>query len=480
VPGVPHLPVLRFGSAYESLDTIEVVDHRTKEPLAVVSQANPGLLRRDLKQLPAAAALLREMPARELTAVCGRAAELFAGAELPQNERGDVQSPGQYLSRLSATSGMPESLCRSNLEKVAKVLREMPALLLGLTRGLDPEVLDTGLTEQAGLQLSYASASDGLAVILPSNSPGVNSIWLPSVALKTPVLLKPGREEPWTPMRIVQALIQAGCPKEAFGFYPTNHEGASLLLEGSGRALLFGDERTTLPYRQNAAVQVHGPGRSKVILGPDEIDRFEEHLDLLVESVAGNGGRSCINASAVFVPGRGDEVAEALAERLSSIEPRPLDDPEAALCAFANPAFGKVIDAAIEEGLAQGGAEDRTAALRDGPRRVELDGSTFLRPTVIRCQSVDHPLANTEFLFPFASVVEVAPERMAEAIGPSLVVSAITRDRALTEALIRSRLVQRLNMGPFPTTRVDWDQPHEGNLFEFLYSRRAIACHAEW
>jgi hypothetical protein len=25
-----------------------------------------------------------------------------------------------------------------------------------------------------------------------------------------------------------------------------------------------------------------------------------------------------------------------------------------------------------------------------------------------------------------------------------------------------------------PTTRVSWDQPHEGNLFDFLYRRRAL------
>ena len=480
VPSVPHIPMLRYGAAYESLDTLEVVDHRTQEPVAVVSQANPGILRRDLKQLPRAAAALRSVPARDLLESCGRASELFLAAELPLNERGDTQSARQYVSLLSATSGMPHALCRANMDKLAKVLRELPALLNGLTRGLDPDLLDTGLTEQAGAQLSYASATDGLAVILPSNSPGVNSIWLPSVALKTPVLLKPGREEPWTPFRLVQALIAAGCPKEAFGFYPTAHEGSTALLSGCGRALLFGDERTTAPYAHNAAIQVHGPGRSKVIIGPDEIDQFENQLDLLVESVARNGGRSCINASAIFVPSRGAEVAQALAEKLARIEPKPLDDPEAALCAFANPKFAEFIDSTIDAGLAQGGAEDRTAALRDGPRQLELCGSTFLRPTVIRCDRVEHPLANTEFLFPFTSVVEVAPEDLLATIGPSLVVSAVTRDRALIDALIRSPLVQRLNLGPYPTTRVDWDQPHEGNLFELLYTRRAFARHAEW
>ena len=34
--------------------------------------------------------------------------------------------------------------------------------------------------------------------------------------------------------------------------------------------------------------------------------------------------------------------------------------------------------------------------------------------------------------------------------------------------------VDRLNLGAIPTTRIGWDQPHEGNLFDHLYGRRAI------
>jgi hypothetical protein len=63
---------------------------------------------------------------------------------------------------------------------------------------------------------------------------------------------------------------------------------------------------------------------------------------------------------------------------------------------------------------------------------------------------------------------------MLEAIGPSLVVTALTVDPRFIESLIASPLIERLNLGPLPTTHVQWDQPHEGNLFEFLYRRRAI------
>jgi len=40
--------------------------------------------------------------------------------------------------------------------------------------------------------------------------------------------------------------------------------------------------------------------------------------------------------------------------------------------------------------------------------------------------------------------------------------------------LMTSTHIERLNIGPYPTNRVQWEQPHEGNLFEFLYRRRAL------
>jgi hypothetical protein len=53
-------------------------------------------------------------------------------------------------------------------------------------------------------------------------------------------------------------------------------------------------------------------------------------------------------------------------------------------------------------------------------------------------------------------------------------VTAITRDERLIEQLLASPDIERLNIGPLSTMQVAWDQPHEGNLFELLYKRRAI------
>ncbi|MCZ7644095.1 MAG: aldehyde dehydrogenase family protein [Planctomycetota bacterium] len=471
---VPHIPALRFGRPYESLDVGEVKDCRSGRTLARLSLANGGLVRRDLlfKQ-DAAFEALQRLPVAALLEACAKAGELFMRAELPLGA-GHVQSPERYVETLSATSGLPHNMCRANMEKIHHVLTKMPTILKGLTRGMDLSVLDRGVGEQSGVPVCYVPMGKSLGVVLPSNSPGVNSLWLPAVALKIPVVLKPGREEPWTPWRLVQALVAAGLPAEAFGFFPCDHDGADAILRFCGRGMVFGDEKTVAKYAANPGIQPHGPGYSKILIGLDEIENWRAHLDVLVQSILANGGRSCVNASAVLVPKHGRAIAEALAERLGPVAPRPPADPEARLSAFANPAFAEYIDGAIEDGLRVKGAEDLAARFRGGPRKALFEGSTYLRPTVVWCDSFEHPLANREFLFPYASVLEVPQEQAVRALGPSLVVSAITRDEGFMRELLLASHIDRLNLGPVPTVSVSWDQPHEGNLFEFLYHRRAI------
>ena len=113
-------------------------------------------------------------------------------------------------------------------------------------------------------------------------------------------------------------------------------------------------------------------------------------------------------------------------------------------------------------------------------RHTHHDGAAYLLPTVVRCDSIEHSLGNTEYLFPFASVVELPQEQMLEKIGPSLVVTAITKDAGFIDELLHTPLIHRLNLGPVPTIQVEWDQPHEGNLFEFLFHRRAFQRARAW
>ena len=470
----PHLPALRLGRAYESLEKTDARDHRSGEPMAAVSHVNAGIIRRDLVRLEASRAALKNFTCAQLVEKCRQAAEIFVNSTLPLGDKGHTQSPQQYVETLSCTSGLPYTLVRRNMNRISTVLSQMGTILRGLTRGLDLSILDNGFGEQGGSAVSYFATTNSLGVIMPSNSPAVNSLWLPAIALKVPVVLKPGREEPFTPWRLIHSFLAAGVPAEAFGFYPTDHEGAGEILRLCGRAQLFGDKTTTDRYAGDPRIEIHGPGYSKILIGPDEIERWPQYLDLMVESIAQNGGRSCLNASAIIVPAHAAEIADGLAERLGPVKPRPIDDESAVLAGFANPKMAESINAAIDDGLQTFGAEEVTAKYRMGPRLVTLNGAVYLRPTIVRCDSLAHPLAIREYLFPYASVLEVPQARIVESIGPSLVVTAITRDERFIEQLMESPHIDRLNIGPLSTMQVPWDQTHEGNLFEFLYKRRAI------
>jgi hypothetical protein len=471
---VPHIPVIRRGRAYQSLDQHNIVDHRNGSVLATVSTINAGIIRKDLSRIGESRAALKKFTVAQLLEICTKAGDLFVNGSLPFGDKGHTQSPQQYVETLSSTSGLPHVMVRRNMTKIQHALINMRTVLNGLTRGLDLSIIDQGYGEQNGARVSYFASTQALGLVMPSNSPAVNSLWLPAIPLKIPVIIKPGREEPWTPYRLIQAFIAAGCPAEAFGFYPTDHEGAGEILRSCGRALIFGDKSTTAQYANNPAIQVHGPGFSKILIGEDEIERWPEFIDVMVSAISDNGGRSCINASAIVVPKYATEIADALAKKLGPVAPTKADDASARLSGFANPKMAEFIDATIEEGLKAPGATDVTAKYRNGDRKVAFEGGVYLRPTIALCDSFSHPLSNKEFLCPYASVVQVPQSEMLKQIGPSLAVTAITKDPAFIDQLLESPLIERLNIGPLSTMNVSWDQPHEGNMFEFLYKRRSI------
>jgi acyl-CoA reductase-like NAD-dependent aldehyde dehydrogenase len=465
-----HIPLLRHGRPYRSLDVVRRLHHRTREPFVEISQANVGLIRRDLLQQDAARQKLAACSSEHLLRICTDAADYFLRGDLPLGDA--VQTPEDYITQVSATTGLPHGLARNNMGKIHKMMVEMRAVLRGLTRSLDLEILDRGFGTADGQELSFFPRGNWLGVVLPSNSPGVHSLWIPAFALKVPLVLKPGGAEPWTPYRIIQSLIRAGAPPEAFCYYPADHAGGGEILRPCERGMVFGDAGSTKHWRNDARIEVHGPGYSKIVIGRDVIGDWQKYLDVMVASIAENSGRSCINASGVWAPSHASEIARALAERLNSIQPRETDDPEAQLAPFEDASVAtrtsEIIDSLLE------GARDVSAEMRARSRLVTHNGCAYLLPTVIQCASPEHPLANREFLFPFASVVEVSEDDIPNVMGPSLVVTAFTQNQKLIGRLLSSPLVGRLNIGAIPTNHIQWDQPHEGNLFDHLYSRRAV------
>ena len=466
-----NIPVLRWGQPYESLDQDEVIHFATGEPLAKVSQANPGLLKRDMRQADRARDILREISSAELIGMMKKAGELYLNAALPIGD--GEQTPDDFARQQSATTGLPEHMCKANMAKNHFVLQNMGQILEAQTRGLDLGILARGFgREDRGVVVSYQAQSSVVGMVLPSNSPGVHTLWLPIVPLQIGLVIKPGPQEPWTPYRMAAAYSEAGVPRDVISIYPGGGEMGAAVVEACGRTMIFGGQPTVDAYRGDPRVQVHGPGFSKILIGDDVVDDWEKHIDLIADSVYLNSGRGCINCSGVWASRHTEEIAQALAERLGPISPKPPDDPEAALAAFTVPGQAQSISASIQKDLEESGVRDMTGSF--GDRLVEEERCAYLRPWVIHCESPELAIANKEFMFPFVTVVRCPQDQMIEKIGGTLVGSAITEDEAWSRKLVDCRNIDRLNIGPIPTIKLDWLQPHEGNIIEFLYRARAF------
>jgi len=470
---VLEIPVVRWGQPYKSMEQESIVHFESGETLATVHQANSGLIQLDMRKAQKARDILRDIPILRLIEICKKAADLYLNEELPLGN--GSQSPAAFCTMQSATTGLPEHMCASNMKKNHFVLTHMADVLDALTRGLPLEILTNGYgLEERNVMVSYQANSPVLALVLPSNSPGVHTLWMPAIPLQLGLVLKPGPQEPWTPYRIYEAFAQAGVPREVFSIYPGGAEIGVAVVESYDRVKIFGGKPTVERYFENPKVQVHGPGFSKTLFGDDKIDQWEKYIDLMVDSVLVNSGRSCINCSSIWASRHGQNIAEALAERLGPIEPLPMTKRNATLAAFTLPGVAEAMNNEIDEGCKEKGVTEVSEKYRNGLRLVRHERCDYLRPTVLHCTDPGLAMANTEYMFPFVSVVDCPQEKMICSIKETLVCSAITKNETFSHQLMDATNIDRLNIGEIKTVALNWLQPHEGNLVDFLFRARAF------
>ena len=180
------------------------------------------------------------------------------------------------------------------------------------------------------------------------------------------------------------------------------------------------------------------------------------HVDLLAASIAENGGRSCVNASGMWVaashadgcPGgrrkaRGDRAARGR-RRAGHVG------------AFADP---RVAERSRRRSTATWRRRARgksRSSYRSSPGWPRSTAARICSRRSCCATRPEHPLANREFLFPYAAVVAVSAEemrRMPQPMGKTLVVTALTGDRASSTGCSASSLVDRLNIGAIQTNR---------------------------
>ena len=129
-------------------------------------------------------------------------------------------------------------------------MAEMEQVLRGLTRGLPFEVLDNGYAPG----LSFFPRTHTLGVVLPSNSPGVHSLWLPAIALKTALVLQARQRRAVDSVSNHSGADQGRSAAGGVSLLPVRSRGRRpRFCAITGRGMVFGDVSTTQSMGQRSA-----------------------------------------------------------------------------------------------------------------------------------------------------------------------------------------------------------------------------------
>jgi acyl-CoA reductase-like NAD-dependent aldehyde dehydrogenase len=313
----------------------------------------------------------------------------------------------------------------------------------------------------------WTRRGDVFAVHAPGNHPGVHGLWLEALALGYRVAVRPSRRDPFTPHRLISALRAAGFGDDQVVLLPTSHDDAGAILSGADLGMAYGGEDVMRKYAAHSTVLPQGPGRSKILLTAD-VD-WREHLDVIVASISHEGGRACVNTTAVFVEGDTAAVARAIAERLAAIPSLPPEDEQAVLPVVP------VADARrLEQFLLAKAAGTIPWLGADGVVDELGDGSAVLRPAVHQLDRPDAAQAGIELPFPCVWVAPWTPEAGLAPFKETLVLAAVTHDAELVDVLVAEPTISNVYVGDHPTYWFEPGIPHDGYLADFLMRTKAV------
>jgi acyl-CoA reductase-like NAD-dependent aldehyde dehydrogenase len=452
---VIDLPGLGPSGEYRSRKR-EVVTDSAGTPVAELSIAPPLYIARAM----AAQRTIKPLPADQRQAALHKAGAVFATSAAAGL---DFES---YVQLASRVSGLPIAVTRAQAIQVSEaVVAAFDAIQPARPVGAVP---DWQAVQPGHATAIWSRRAELFGVHASGNAPGVHGLWPQALAMGYRVAVRPSRREPFTAHRLVAALREAGFRDEDVTYLPTDHAGADEIIASADLALVYGGSDVVTKYGGDGRVLVNGPGRTKILLTAEQ--DWRDHLDVIVDSVARLGGMACVNTTAVLVEGDAAALALAIAERLRTIEALPPDDERAVLPTQA------IESARAMASFVAARAAGTTALLGADQIVADLgDGRAALRPAVHLLTDLDTEKLNTELAFP---CVWVAPWRRADGIGPlrdSLVVSAITEDDNLVDALLDEPTIANVYRGPVPTYYTATGLPHDGFLADFLMRTKGFA-----
>ncbi len=436
----------------------EIVTSTAGVPVAELSMVPPLYVSRTIGALRK----VRPLPAERREAALAAAADAFGKAVIAGLDF------DAYVELASRISGLPISVTRAGARSVADGI----AAAFDAVRPARPvgAVLDWREESTRNGHAVWTRRGEVFAVHAAGNGPGVHGLWPQALALGYRVAVRPSRREPLTAHRLVNALRQAGFRAEDAVYLPTDHGGADGIVRLADLAMVYGGQDVVDKYAADPAVLVNGPGRTKILITADR--DWRDYIDMIVDSIANLGGMACVNTTAVLYEGDPAPLAQAIAERLATIQPLPTEDERALLP--TQPADKATALAGYLAVKAAGttpllGADQVVAALGDG--------YAALRPAVHLMAEPDVHTLNIELPFPCVWVSPWSRGSRGAGIEPlrrSLVVTAITGDEELIDELLAEPTVSNVYLGHHPTYYAAPEIPHDGFLADALMRNKGF------
>ncbi len=350
-------------------------------------------------------------------AVAGEAARAAFGSwsMTPAPTRGTVlrgviaaiEKHGDELARLM-TREMGKPL-RESQGEIAKAIAESHFMIAEAYR-LNGETVPS---ERPGFWVQTVRMPVGpVAAITPWNFPVITPLRkiLPALVAGNTVVLKPSEETPFTALRLVEVMVEAGLPPGVLNLVTGGRAaGAALVEHGAIRAVTFtgstvaGKAIAETAARRLVRVQAEMGGKNPAVIwdAPDLADAARQ----VVAAAFACGGQRCTAISRVIVPrAEASAVADALLHSMSALRPGSGMEPETTL--------GPLISANHRDrvhGFVQRAIDEGAQVLSGGEWLTgeALDHGYFYAPTLLGNVTTSMEIARSEVFGPVINLMPV-------------------------------------------------------------------------
>lgn len=318
-------------------------------------------------------------------------------------------------------------LVARHTDDIAKLLTEEHGKVLDdargeVSRGLENieyacgagELLKGDFTEQASRGIDVYSIRQPLGVvagITPFNFPAMVPMWMYPIAIAcgNTFVLKPSEKDPSAPLFTMELLREAGVPQGVVNLVNGDKTAVDRLLEHPDIAAVSFVGSTPIAkhvYETATAngkrAQALGGAKNHMIVLPDA--DISLAADSAVNAAYGSSGERCMAVSAVVAVGDvGDQLVEAISERLEKIQVGDGSDPDSDMGPLITQEHRDRVRGYIDSGRSQG-----ATVVRDGSQDDIAQGDGFfLGATLIDHVTDQMDCYRDEIFGPVLSVLRV-------------------------------------------------------------------------